>query len=302
MFRKISLLRVFTTVILSIILLSSCAGKELIRREVKPDAKEEQVTQNDPFAEIKALPDKTQKDSKEGISVAVDYIRAVTEEDCKCLGIPYNPLNPHLLMAINMMNTSDRVREYSPLFVFKGMKNLQLADKKPCDFFASYGGVTRILAKEGNRFNLNCGEGVNATKNTDSVNTGTTKKITLYPDVPAYGILVINMEGLDMDMKPGTKYTSKVSGHAAFFETPMPGYTPANFRFNYTFERQDWVEEFLYTKRTPFEYQVNVYQTYTDLPILGRIVNGNEVERVAGSERYGQPTLTKIGPAQKKKE
>jgi len=278
---------------------TGCAGKEFVRRDIRSDVKTEQVIQNDPFADMRATPDNTQQDQKDQIKVTIEYLRLMKESDFKCIGLGYDPLSPKILMAFSMLNTSERVREYTPFFVFKGQKNLDLSEKDPCRFFTSYGGVTHILAKEGNRFSLNCGEGGGA-RNTDSVSTGGGRTVTLYPEVPVYGILIVGTEGNITDLRPGVKLTSKINGHAAFFETPSQGMTPANFRFNYSFERKDWLEEMIYDKSTPFNYAVNIYNKFTDTILLGRINDGSEEQKVSDSEQYGEPRYTRVGPAKKK--
>ncbi|MBU1172881.1 MAG: hypothetical protein KKD44_25255 [Proteobacteria bacterium] len=55
--------------------------------------------------------------------MTIEYLRVMKESDFKCLGsMEYDPLNPKLLMAVMMLNTGDSLREYTPLFVFKGQK------------------------------------------------------------------------------------------------------------------------------------------------------------------------------------
>lgn len=131
---------------------------------------------------------------------------------------------------------------------------------------------------------------------TGIVDAGTRRSVTLYPEVPVYGILIVGVEGTEFDLKPGIPHLSKVIGHAAFFETPRPGVPPINFKFNYTFERKDWAQEMLYSKKTPFTYDVRVYEKYTTIPLLGNVINGKENVRVSGSEQYGSPIYKKIGP------
>jgi hypothetical protein len=284
-----------------ICMLTGCSYKILAKRDIRSDVKTEKVELNDPFADLRAIPASTQQDHKDQVTVSIEYLRIMKESDYPCIGIPYDPKNPRILMAFSMLNTSDRVREYTPFFVFKGQKNLNLSDKDPCRFFKSYGGLTQILAKEGSRFSLNCGEGSDTTK-TDATAASSGKSVTLYPEVPVYGILIVSVDGNNIDnLKPGVTKTTKISGHAAFFETPVQGKTPANFRFNYTFDRKDWVEEMLYEKITPFTYTVNIYDWYRDTIVLGRFISSTEEERVEGSELYQNPQYNRIGPVKNKK-
>ena len=275
--------------------LVGCAGRQLLKVDIREDVKEELIVQKDPLADVSVVPASSQKQEKDGVTVEITYLRVMNASDYQCVQRSCDPLNPHLLFAFRMINTGDEIRYYNPIFAFKGVKTLDLANTDPCKFFTTYGAVNYILAKPGNKIVLSC-----QSKDADKsglIAREISEPVVLYPDIPVYGILVVSQEQIDRaatDKKGVTR--SSVEGWAAFFENVSSGRRPNSFRFDYTFTRKDWKEDVQYEKKTPYTYKVNVYQKTTTIPLLGTFGSGREEERVAGSERYMDPRLRRIGP------
>jgi len=292
--KKLNLIFIILTIVS---ILSGCAGQQLLRTDVRKDAKKEVIIQKDPVADISVDPETVQKQEKNGVAVEIAYLRKLNSQDHRCLKEELDPLNPKLLFAFRMLNTGDNIRYYNPIFIFKGNKSLDLAQKDPCKFFNTYGGVNYLLAKPGNKTILHCEEQDNI--QAQMLQQTSSKPVILYPDVPIYGVLIVSQDELNNAAidNNGVK-VSTIKGWASFFEK-AENRKPDSFRFNYEFTRKDWKEDMEYSKITPYTYKVNVYQKTTDTLIMGTI-NGDIVEKkVEGSEVYDKPQLEKIGPASK---
>ncbi len=295
MFNLLRMLTISTCLFFS---LFGCAHKDLVKVDLRNDRLQEEVIKKEPAADIFVSPEKTMKQDKNNISIEIVYLRKMTTTDYKCLGRSDNELDPKLLFAFRILNTGDEIKYYTPVFAFKGVKSLDLADKNPCSFFNNYGAINYILAKPGNRLSLSCGEGKGNGKS--SMISNHDRTVTLYPDIPAYGILIVNGKELDdalIDNK-GVKHTI-IKGWAAFYEKTRVGKKPVSFKFNYEFTRDDWLQDVAYNRITPYTYKVKVFQNSRNVPVLGKI-NGEVVEeRIPGSESYSSPTFDRIGVVNK---
>jgi len=294
----IGILKVLVLIAFGFSVLFGCSGKDFLRVETRNDVKEEMIVQKDPMADIKVEPTVVQSQKKDNIVVEISYLRKMTNSDYACIRRQSDPLNPMLLFAFRIVNNSDEVRYYTPVFIFKGVKSLDLADKSPCKFFETYGAVNYLLAKPGYQFALACGEA--STEKSGIVQGMDGRAVTLYPDVPVHGILIVSEEQLDqatIDDKVGMK--SVVKGWAAFFEKSESARKPTSFRFDYEFTRKDWKEDVQYKKSTPYTYRVKINQNKTYVPLLGDLKGNTEEERIDASENYGNPSLERIGPVSK---
>ena len=296
--RMINLLK--AVIVISCLLFSvfGCAHKDLVKVDLRNDIKQERIVKEEPTADILVNPERSMTQGKNNINIEIVYLRKMTDFDYKCIDSSYNELDPKLLFAFRMLNTGDEIKYYTPVFAFKGVKSLDLADKDPCSFFNNYGAINYVLAKPGNRLSLSCGEGEGSSK---SASLGSfDRTVTLYPDIPAYGILIVNGKELDNAQvdNEGVKHTI-VKGWAAFYEKTSVDQKPISFKFNYEFTRKDWLQDVAYNKRTPYTYQVKVFQNSRNLPVLGKI-NGDIVEeKIPGSESYSNPSFERIGVVSK---
>ena len=277
--------------------MTGCSGKQFLGQETRNALKKEMVVQKDPFASLSVDQKTKQVQEKNGVTVEIGYLRDMKESDYNCLPrVNYDPLNPQLLFAFRLLNTGNKIRNYEPVFAFKGSKNLNLAKTDPCSFFTTYGHINYVMAKPGNTVPLGCGVDERYNDRAGMVTTSQGGKVvTLYPDIPQYGILVVSQQALDKAAinKDGVKL-SKVKGWASFYEKVNNG-EPQSFRFNYSFTRKDWLDDVQYEKSTAYTYEVNLYQKTTDTILLGTI-NGDKVEeKVEGSEQYDRSIMRRIG-------
>ena len=165
---------------------SGCSGRYLKRVDIRKDVKEEIVTRQDPVAEISVSPTSQQIQQKNSVEVKITYLREMNPLDYDCIDKSYDPLEPHLLFEFSMLNTSDEIKYYSPVFVFKGHRGLNLAKEDPCEFFKTYGKINYIKAKPGNKYSLSIQS--DSYDQSASVKQWSPKEFTLYPDVPVHGI------------------------------------------------------------------------------------------------------------------
>ncbi len=282
-------------VITTTYVLSGCAGREFVRTDIRNEMKKEVIVKTEPLSDISVDPATSQKQDNEGVTVEIVYLRKMNPSDYTCVKRTEDPLNPMLLFAFRMLNTTEEIKYYNPVFAFKGIKTLDLADKNPCSFFSTYGAVNYLVAKPGYKFALSCES--SDTDQLSSISRQVTEPVTLYPDIPVHGILIVSQEQLDQAVinEKGVK-TSIVKGWAAFFEKVASNRRPTSFRFDYKFTRSDWQHDVKYNKKTPYTYKVNVYQKTTYIPILGTIQGDYEEEVIEDSEQYSQPVLDRIGP------
>lgn len=279
-------------ILVSLVILAGCAGRQFVRTDVRQDVKSEKIIKSEPVADMSAIPDKPQSQTKNGVTAEVVYLRKMNSADYKCLNREEDPLNPNLLFAFRILNDSEEVKYYNPVFVFKGVKTLDMANSDPCRFFSSYGAVNYILAKPGSTVALSCQSRDN--EETRTLTKDHSETVELYPEVPVYGILIVSQQQLDQASKVAGR-RSTIKGWAAFFEKVQSGVKPTSFRFDYEFTRKDWYQDVEYKQNTPFTYKVDVYQNTKTIPIVGTI-NGDLVEeRQPGSEEYRMPNLTRIG-------
>ena len=276
---------IFMLMAAAVTLLSGCSGKQYLGSATRNDVKKEVIVQKDPFADIAVDKMTVQKESRDGITVEISYLRELEESDYECLGAKHDPLNPQLLFAFRMINQGEVIRYYEPIFAFKGTKNIDLANSDPCGFFNTYGKVNYVLAKPGNTVALSCQANESGKSGIIQSSYNSPQPVTLYPDVPVYGVLIVSQQMLDRAAEREDGVTvSTVRGWATFYEKVASSQKPVSFRFDYTFTRKDWLEDVEYEKYTPYTYKVKIYQKTTDTIILGTIHGDKVEEKVLGSE------------------